>query len=484
MKKNLLPIVSFCFAATAFAQVENGGFEVWSELQLFSQPDMGVEVVSSNYETFFETGQLNVNAIPNGDGSAMRLENIGQGENVMPAFFLTGLTPDSEGEILVFGGGIPASDPNVSGISVDLRYDIPEESPGFLIVQFKLEGDPVGTGNMGPGTFYFPISGEKSDWETEVFDFEAPFDATYDQVVIGLACSDLINEDTPFPADAWLEADNLDFVNSTDEVPNGDFDTWAMVPPITLPVGVEVDLNPFEMQFQRSEDSYEGNYALGLQSIQHGDGFIEAGYALMGEKVNDEIIPTISVNDEHTMISFAYKYFAQNDVAQAVIVFYEEEEGEPVPAYTKNIDLEPSAEYQVVEYPFVEDLEENFVSASKVSIEFRSGSNDENAEEGSLLLIDNVEISGTLSTFGVVRTPGAPQVTAFPNPTMARVIFNFGTQRTGFYRVYNSQGFQIDIVEFQSVDELIHNLYGMPSGKYVFRFYHNGGVETARIMKL
>jgi hypothetical protein len=469
--------------AGASAQVENGGFEVWSDLNLFQQPEMGIDVVTSNYETFFETGQLNVNPIPNGDGFALHMENIGQGDNVMPAYFLTGMTPDSEGELLVFGGGIPATDPNVTGVSVDLRYDIPAESPGFLIVQFKLQGEPVGTGNMGTGTFYFPISGEKAEWGEEVFDFEAPFNTSYDQVVIGIACSDLINEDAPFPADAWLEADNLAFINSSDEVPNGDFDTWAMVPPISLPMGVEVDLNPFEVQFFKSEDAFSGNYALGLESADR-DGYIEAGSAIMGSRVNDEIVPTIDVNDEHTMISFQYKYEAVSDMAEAIVIFYEDIDGEFIPSFFKSIELEPTDEYTAVEYPFVQDLEENFVEAAKVAIEFKSSKDDMNAEAGSLLLVDDVEISGTLSSFGVARIAGSPQVSAFPNPTLARVIFNFGTPRTGFYRVYNGQGFQVDIVEFQSAEELIHNLYGMPSGKYVFRFYHNGGIETARVMKL
>jgi len=481
MKKTLLSFIALSMVTMGFAQVQNGGFEVWSELSLFSQPDMGIDVASSNYETFFETGQVNVNAVPNGDGFALRMENIGQGDNVMPGYFLTGMTPDSEGEMLVFGGGISASDPAVTGISVDLRYDIPVESPGFIIVQFKLEGEPTGTGNMGPGTFYFPISGEKS-WGMETFDFEAPFNTTYDQVVIGIACSDLINEDAPFPSEAWLEADNLDFVNSTDEVPNGDFDTWAMVPPINIPVGVEVDLNPFETQFFRSEDAFEGNFAMGLQSVER-DGFVDAGFALMGEMVDDEIVPTISITDEHTMISFQYKYTAVSDMGEAMFIFFEEQGDEMVPAYFKTIDLEPTDEYTVVEYPFVEDLEENFIDASMVAIEFRSGKMDENPEAGSTLLIDDVEVSGTLSTFGVARDV-IPQLSAFPNPTLARVIFDFGTTRTGFYRVYNNQGFQIDMVEFQSEEEIIHNLYGMPSGKYVFRFYHNGGVETARVMKL
>ncbi len=483
MKKTLLPLFTLCIGLGANAQVLNGDFEDWDKLILFQQPNMGIEAVSSNYETFFETGQLNVNQVPNGDGSALRLENIGQGENVMPAYFLTGETPNQEGEALVFGGGIPVEDSNVSGISMDLRYDIPAEVPGFVIVQFKLNDVPVGPGNMGPGTFYFPLSGTQ-EWENEVFDFGGAINTEIDQVVIGIACSDLINEDATFPEDAWLEADNLTFVNSTDEITNGDFDIWSFVPPIFTPTSVDVDIRPFDRQFFRTDDVSEGVYALGLETLDF-DGFVAPGRALMGIRSPEgDIIPTIDLNDEHTMISFDYKYQAEGDVAEAVIVFFELQNDDLVPAFVKTIDLQPNQEFQSVEYSFTEDLEENFVDASKVAIEFTSSKIDAEPQSGSKLILDNVEVSGTLSTFDWVRSAGGPQISAYPNPTLARVIFDFGAERTGYYRVYNAQGFQIDFVNFQNTDRLIHNLYGMPAGQYVFRFYHDSGVETVRVNKL
>ena len=481
MKKTLLPIVSLVFTFGAFAQVENGGFENWTNLALFEEPDMGIEVSSSNYETFFDSGELSVSQISHEGGSAIRLENIAKDDEVIPGFFLTGMPPGQAGEMLIFDGGIPASDQNVTGLSMDLSYNIPAESPGFVIVQFKLEGQPVGMGNMGPGTFYFPISGEK-DWGNETFDFGESFGTAFDQVVIGMACADLLNDDSPFVPDAWLEADNLEFAGSTDMIENGDFENWAMVPPLEVPVGVDTDFDPFSVKSFKSEDAYEGEYALGLISKEE-NGFVQTGRAIMGEQNENETIPGITINDEHSMVSFKYKYLAENDVAEAKIIFFEEEDGNYIPVMSKNIDLNPTAEYVNVEYPFAEDLEENFASPTKMSIEFMSSREELNPQDGSTLIIDKVEVGGTLPLVGIAPVD-KPRVSAFPNPTLARVQFDFGVTRSGFYRVYNNQGFQIDYVQFDAEQRLIHDLSGLPSDTYVFRFYHSGGIETARVIKL
>ncbi|MGB6037751.1 MAG: hypothetical protein WBG42_15865, partial [Cryomorphaceae bacterium] len=186
MKKSLLPLACLALGTAAFAQVENGDFESWSKYQMFQHPSMEFDAISSNHEIFVETGLTNVTQVEHENGSAMRLENIEIGEGVTPAFYILGEMPDQVGEDLVFPGGISASDPAVMGVSVDMSYDFPGESSGFMIVQFKMNGIPVGPGTMGTGTFFFPISGQQ-DWGNQVFDFEAAIGVEYDEVVIGFA---------------------------------------------------------------------------------------------------------------------------------------------------------------------------------------------------------------------------------------------------------------------------------------------------------
>lgn len=481
MKKTLLPIAFLALGTTAFAQVENGNFEDWNKLILFEQPFMDFNSASSNYEIFLETGQTNVFQVAHEDGSAIRLENVSVEDEITPGFYLLGETPAQEGEDLVFPGGLTASDPNVTGISVDMSYDFPGESSGFVIVQFKMDGMPVGPGTMGTGTFFFPISGQQ-DWENEVFDFESAIGVEYDQVVIGFATADLIGSDSEFPLGSWMEIDNLSFINSTDEIPNGNFDVWAQVPPVFVPVKVDVDIDLINPTFLRSNEASEGQYALGLITREF-DGFAEPTKAMVGTAIVEDDIPTIDLNESDAMLSFDHKYLAENDLAEVEITFYQESEELLIPVHVKLIDLEPSATYETVQYSFLEELEENFVTATKMSIQFSSSKEDGNPVGNSVLFIDNIKVLGALRVLTPQRTDEQIRITAYPNPTVGRTTFRFGVQRTGFFRVYNNQGNQIDLVNFDNEKFLTYDLTALPAGQYTFRFYHEGGIRTGRVIK-
>lgn len=481
MKKNLLPIAFMVFGTAAFAQVENGGFENWNELTLFEHPSMGFEAVSSNHEIFIESGETNVFQVEHDGGSAMRLENRAVGESVIPAFYILGETPGQDGEDLVFPGGLTASDPNVTGVTIDMSYEFPGEASGFVIVQFKENGVPVGPGTMGTGTFFYPISGQQ-DWETEVFDFGTAINTAYDQVVIGFATADLIGSDSDFPLGSWMEIDNLSFINSTDEILNGDFELWTELPPVVVPEKVEVEINLLSPAFEQSIDASLGEFALGLMTRDF-DGFAEPSKAMIGSAEVEGEITTIALNVDDAVLSFDYKYMAENDLAEVIMTFYQESEGSLLPVFVKTLDLEPTETYESVEYNFLNDLTENFVDATKMSLEFYSSKQSGNPEPNSLLLLDNVDVSGALGFFSPTLHYDPFRITAYPNPTIGRVTFDLGMVRTGFYRVYNNQGYQIAYASFQEKKSVTHNLFDMPAGQYTFRFYHESGMRVARVIK-
>jgi hypothetical protein len=485
MKKHLLPLLLLA-GTSALAQVQNGDFEDWHKLVLFEHPMVNYETSSSNYETFFENGSLNVTEVAHEDGSALRVQNLAVGNQIMPGFFLTGFPPQQEGENLIFEGGLPASDPNVDGISMDIRYDIFMESPGFLIVQFKNNGVPVGNGNMGEGTFHFPLSGTQTEWTNMSFDFGGAVAVEFNEIVIGIASANLLSDDLTYPENSWIEIDNLALNNSTDVIPGGDFEAWAFVDPIFVPVNCDVDIHPFESNYVRSEDSNNGFYALGL--ISTGEGFVEVGDAVMGGLNTDEgILPQIQIDENSTSLEFYYKYAGANDLGLARVLFYNTEEENNVPVHEHFIELVPADEYTMVTYEFADDLVENSISADRMAIVFNSSDTREGAipQSGSTLLIDDVQVNGTLfDGLTTLFNPNRPVITGYPNPTRARVVFDLKAPRSGFYRVYNSSGLQIDIVQFQNTDEVIHNLWGMPNGTYTFRFYYNNKIETIRVVKI
>jgi hypothetical protein len=481
MKKSLLPLAFLALGTAAFAQVENGDFENWNKYPLFPEPSMDVDAISSNYEIFVETGLTNVTQVEHDNGSAMRLENIEIGEGVTPAFYIFGKTPDQVGEDLVFPGGMPASDPNVTGISVDMSYDFPGEASGFVIVQFKMNDIPVGPGTMGSGTFFFPVSGQQ-DWENTIFDFEEAMGVEYDEVVIGFATADLIGSDSDFPSGSWMEIDNLSFINSNDAIPNGDFELWVQLTPIYYPTKVDVDIDLIHPTYMQSTDVADGQYALGLITRDF-DGFLEPSKATLGTVEVEGEVATFDLNENDAILNFDYKYLADNDVAEAVVTFFQESEESLVPVYVKTIDLEPIDSYETVELNFLDELNENFITATKMSIEFSSSKENGSLEANSLLLLDNVEVTGALSFFTPLRHIDQLAISAFPNPTLGRVAFDFGMDRTGFYRVYNNQGYLIDFVDFQNKTRLVYSLFNLPSGQYTFRFYHEEGTRVVRVIK-
>lgn len=482
--KNSLLLTLFCaFGLSSMAQIANGDFEDWQKLILFEHPVTGMETMSSNYETFFANGELNVNAIQGPDGQAIRIENINANGEVMPGYFLFGNVPAAEGENLIFGGGFPAEDPGVNGISLDLNYNFPNGSEGFIVVQFKADGLPVGEGNFGQGTFLFPLSGTQ-EWTTETFSFGGPLNAAPDQCVIGIASGDVIGNDAPFEEGAFVEVDNITFQNSIDEVPAGDFESWANVTPIFYPTDCVVDIKPFERSYERTTESFEGTYSLMLKTIDR-EGTTEVGTAKMGKMEGDSFAPTIELDENSSAVSFMYHYSAVNDMAEATVVFYNENAGEFMPVFQKTFQLEPNFEYSMMDYEFTEDLSQLQTMPTHMSLEFKSSKETENTPQvGSVLLVDDLEMGTTLGLFQGFKNPSVISINAYPNPTIGRVTFDFGTNRAGYYRVYNAQGTQIGIHQFSSTKTITHNLFGEPAGKYFFKFYHNAGVQSVRVMKM
>lgn len=481
MKKIILPLFLCAYALSCSAQISNGRFENWTKIVLFQHPNVGTNTISSNYETFFDNGLLNVYKMPVDDGDVMHIENIMGTDQVQPGYFLFGNKPDENG---LFGDGFPVTDSQISGISMDLKYDMADNSEGFVIVQFKNQGQLVGEGNYGPGTYFFPITGSQ-DWENVHFNFDAPIGETPDKCVIGIASGDVMNSDSPFALGSFIEVDNIKFLGTTDVVPGGDFEGWSYVEPIMVPNDCYVDVKPFELNFEKSINEFEGSFAVKLFStLRHGN--VDVGYLLMGERNGDQITPTIQLDDESSMLNFRYYYSGQDDHGEAHITFYQQDGDSFIQVFEKTLDLEPNENYSLMEYNYLQDLEENMTTADYMAIEFTSSSQAEGntPKDGSFVLLDDVRLQGTSGIFSAFREPLPPAIYVYPNPTVGRVVFKFNTNRAGYYRVFNGNGTQVDIREFSSTREVVYNMVNKPAGKYVFQFHHNGGVQSARVMKL
>ena len=482
MKKLLLPLFIGFLTISAQAQIANGGFENWTTVLLFEHPNTSFADMSSNYETYFDNGVLSVTKVQEADNTVMRIENVMGSEAVMPGYFIFGKTP-TDG--LVFGGGHAISDVSMTGISMDLKFDMLEGSEGFIVVQFKHENAPVGEGNHGTGTHVFPISGSE-DWSNKEFEFDYPVDPTADRCVIGIASADLITNDMPYVIGSFIEVDNIAFIGSDDRISGGNFEGWNQVEPIMTPTDCVVDIHPFSPNYAQTAFANQGSFAVKLKTILEQEGDLSVGKLLMGNKDgNGEIIPTIEIG-QNDMLSFAYSYSASNDLGQAKVVFYDEA-NYFAQVFDHSIELAPTAGYEMYEFPFGEMLQEMEITATHMSIEFKSSIEtvEIQAKLGSTLLIDDVELQTPLGLmiFQSYRTIKTPLIRAYPNPTNGRVAFTFSAPRTGYYRVYDNNGTQIAIREFSSSKEVWFDLGPYSPGNYVFKFQHNSGTDVSRVVK-
>lgn len=481
MKKILLPLFMGSLAISVNAQIENGSFEKWQKVPLFSHPVGSSVTMSSNFETYLENGLLSVTKVTADDNTFMRIENIEGAELTYPGYFIFGKTPNPSG---VFSAGNTITDTEMTGISMDLNYEIAEDTEGFILVQFKNGNTPVGEGNYGAGTFFFPITGSQ-DWETTEFLFDYPIDPSANTCAVVFATADVLNGDLPFAAGSFMEIDNITFIDSESTFQGGDFEFWGYLEAPPIPENCYVNFQLIEADYQRTTESHVGNFALRLSTLErHGN--VESGYILMGNKTEmGDIEPTILLAD-NTLLSFMYKYTGPTDMAEAKVVFYTESDGEFTNVYEHSIELTHNEDYQYVEFLYGNLLEELEISATHMSIEFQSSINHEEtpAINGSVLLLDEVTLGTTVGILSKYQSLHKQTVRAYPNPTIGRVSFNFGTMRTGHYRVYNQQGSQIAIRQFSNAKEVVFDLYNYPSGKYVFRFFHNGGTEYSHVIKL
>ncbi len=487
MKKFLLPAIFCAFGLTSNAQIANGNFEDWTKVNLFEMPSIGIPNTSSNYETYFMNGELNVVKKLSEGNSSMHISNIDIDGNVVPGYYICGTEPNAEGEGLVFGGGFDMTPDGITGLSVDMKMEIPEENEGIVIVQFKNGNQPVGPGNMGPGTYVFPVAGTQ-DWTNMEFSFDETLDPNTNVCVIAFASADLVNNDVTFENGAFMQIDNISWVGSDQEIPGGDMDSWLNLTPFYYPNQCEVDADQMERTFFRTAESFDGSWALGLTSIVR-EGDLEMGSTVLGD-VDEEggIVPTNEIGADQTHVSMMYKYEGVgSDIGEVTFHFFKaDNEGGFDMVMEKSFDLVAADEYTLVEFNFMEEFETNGLSADHIAVSLTSSKEGEGLTpmEGSTLIVDAVELSGALGIFSQSHTLTDASVHAFPNPTHHRVIFDFDGIKTGYMRVYSPEGIMIATRSYAQKRQMHFDLTTHDSGTYVFKFYHTGGMQIARVVKL
>lgn len=401
MLKFFLPLAGLLLTFGVQAQLLNGSFEQWQNLATFEVPvENEVTFTSSNDITYYSDGVLSMFEVPgNGGGSAMRVETTSSPNGTEVGFGIWGFPPEDDID-LIFTGGFPFTDQAVTGLNCDLRYNVNSGSPGFIIVQFKFEGVPVGPGNLFPGTYIFPISGSQGNFENSTFNFLPALPSDVDECIIGVASNAILDDDPMlFPGD-FIEIDNITFVGSDESVPGGDFEVWWDAPSALQPTGWDGAIFPGLELVQQSTDASDGDFAVQLTTLLI-DGFVSTSILTQGELSDDGLMPSVFVPGDFSGLSFDYKYNAVgNDSAYVVIVMSELPNPDPseLSVWAETLEAQENYTSYVVDLSWISDfLDVNYVGIAFISS--AEGSNDGiiyTPEVGSTLFVDNV----TLTTAG------------------------------------------------------------------------------------
>ena len=328
MKKTILiiTVISVLINANIFSQnVPNGGFENWTTVDLFDDPD---DWNTGNTQLMMESDSLDVLTASKTEESysgnfALELISVVTDppeEDTLFGYAICSGNIGGEGDTLIFNGGFPVSS-NPDTLCGYFKYSIVPGDTAYILCAFKKDGVVL-------LEEYFQIFGEQSSYTKTCFDVHADtLPVTIDSVVIAFSCSDFNN---PKPG-SLLTIDSLWLTGISDTIPNHDFENWTF---LSYEDPDEwTTTNNFYMIFgeetvaaTKSTDSHSGTYALRLEN-----NLIEAaGMILSLATTSDDIFsfePTVPMSFNPSTLQGYYKYSSpEEDTAMVAVYVYGRDE--------------------------------------------------------------------------------------------------------------------------------------------------------------
>ena len=393
MKKYVfLFIISIIINNNVYNQyVPNGGFENWTVVDLFDNPDD------------WHTG--NIDALFSGDSieelTAIKTEDSYSGDYALELVSVITNPPDEdtifgyaicegqvngEGDSLIYVGGFPVSG-NPESLCGYFKYSIVDQDTAYILCAFKKDGVVL-------LEEYVQIFGEQASYAKIVFDLHADtLPVTIDTVVIAFACSDFNN---PKEGNSII-IDSLWLTGITDTIPNYDFEDWTFLS-YEDPDEWQTT-NFFYLAFgndslcaTKSTDSYAGQYALRLENNVIEQMNMILSVATTSDDIFD-IEPTIPIYFNPSSLQGYYKYISpESDSATIGVLLYGKDEFELDYQMMEGTILTESADYQLFEIPI--DIPHG-VTISHAGIIIIPGKNNfmsDTSIAGSVLFIDELEL--------------------------------------------------------------------------------------------
>jgi hypothetical protein len=408
--------------------IQNGGFENWTVQNLFDEPN---GFMTSNNQAYKSNGIGNVTKVTDSYHGlyAAKLETVQAGSETAGGMILIG-TPGNQS----INGGLPYTG-TPDSISGWVKYDIQPNDTAFFIVAFK-------KGGVNIGQAFTMFYGTQSTYKR--FSIPTHLNASNppDTLTAIITCSKM---DPPRMIGSTLTIDSISFLNSTQPFPNGSFEEWT-------PIIIEepdnwTTLNIINSGVQKhsvtkTTDSYEGNYAIRVESVQTpwGD---TLGFITNGVLGNNGPEGGMAVSANPKKISGYYKYFPIGlDTAFAGVTTYKyDSSSESTMQLTSHlISLTAASSYTYFEIPLGYNL---LPVADTVNIFFAANNMENSVSIGSVLFLDSLNISYYSLPVGI-QTPNIKLesgISIYPNPIKDKLnIISIQSDGIEFIKIYDVYG--------------------------------------------
>ncbi len=457
-------IAGVLFSALAYSQIPNAGFESWTYQSLFEHPN---GYLTTALQTYFYGQSPNVTKVDGASGYGVRLETVAAEEGTIFGGLFLGM-PGSGG----LQGGAPFTGMPDS-FAIRLRYDIQPGDNATIGLFFKKAGVPIFSQS-------WPVSGNLADFTRFSFPLNA-FPYAPDSVAMVIFSSD------PGSAQAgsWIEIDEMELVNSAEQLPNSSFEFWTdegSQEPETW-----WSTNAFNLFFGESPkvtpsfDCHSGTFAVRIETfrVDLGGGDNTYGYVLLNAHIGDGgpvggVPYTLStLNPE---ISGYYKYAPVGSDSALVYAQFSKyntstQQTDSVGIFFFFLPLAPT--YTPFAFQPALSILPDTVLIGFAASDVRPGA--PHAQTGSVLYVDDVKVSDPV---GVIEMMPEEACRVYPNPSAGELWLDFGDLEVLSVQVCDLNGRLVTGVQAPQSPLRLN----LPAGCYVVRMTGSSGVVAKRVV--
>ena len=461
MKKSTLIItliVSSFLMLNAQITPPNAGFEDWSMLMLYNEPD---SFITTNMQSYMAIGQGNVTKISDAHSGdyALKMESMQYGSASFPGGVFVG----SPGEDIV-GGGIPYSGVPDS-IEFWAKYSINPNDTAMMLTYFSMFGFPLAYSVKyitGTESNYVKIQ-EPITW----LSWGIP-----DSVTVAFLSSGM---ESSTAAGSFLCIDDLSFTGTNQQIPDGGFENWTEVSyeePDHWSTSNLFTYTAGGLSASKTSEAYQGMYSLMLetQSAVTGD---DLSWLTNGEILDYNQVGGMPVSVRPGAVSFYYKSMPQGqDSAMVGVIqtYYDNTQDSTIILEEMFATLPPANTWTYYELA----LNQYTMAADTLNIAFSSSRVEEPIGQvtvGSQLYIDQVEVLSAIGVDDIIDDPES-FLTVSPNPATDNTnIWLPKTISSDFdIVVYDVRGKVIDrYVDVQNQESFYLNTSAFPAGMYFIK---------------